>query len=313
MLKPVIVSMGDPAGIGPEIIARAWAKRHELGLPDFVVAGDRSAFDCFAEKPALIGDFAKAEYTFGQSSHASAQAGWDALQQAATMTVQGLYSAIVTAPVAKSALYALGFKWPGQTEFVSEAAGVNAAYAVMMLAGPSLRTVPLTIHMPLSHVASSLTSLMIIDRARTVAKALQQDFGIARPRLVLAGLNPHAGEAGTIGREELDVFLPAVTMLQAEGIDIRGPLSADTLFHQAARKSYDVALCAYHDQALIPIKTLHFDDGVNVTLGLPIVRTSPDHGTAFDIAGKNIAKPDAMIAAIRMAGEIALRRHRQHG
>jgi 4-hydroxythreonine-4-phosphate dehydrogenase len=183
-----------------------------------------------------------------------------------------------------------------------------AGNTVMMLAGPSLRTVPITIHTPLSEVASQLTTELIVSRARVAARGLQRDFGIAAPRLAVAGLNPHAGEGGTLGREEIDIITPAIEALRAEDIDAFGPLAADTMFHAAARERYDAAICMYHDQALIPLKTLHFDAGVNVTLGLPIVRTSPDHGTAFDIAGKRLARPDAIIAAIRMAGDCAARR-----
>jgi 4-hydroxythreonine-4-phosphate dehydrogenase len=224
---------------------------------------------------------------------------------------EGAARALVTGPVSKSQLYAIGFTYPGQTEFVAERCGVSRDNAVMMLAGPDLRVVPMTTHVPLADVPGLLTIELIVAKARATVRGLQRNFGIEQPRLVLAGLNPHAGEGGAIGREEIDVMEPALALLRAEGIDIGGPFSADTLFHPRARARYDAALCAYHDQALVPIKTLFFDDGVNMTLGLPIVRTSPDHGTAFAIAGQDCAHPGAMIAAIAMAGEAAERRAQQ--
>jgi 4-hydroxythreonine-4-phosphate dehydrogenase len=217
----------------------------------------------------------------------------------------GAAAGLVTGPVAKSQLYAIGFRHPGQTEFVAERCGVAAENVAMMMVGPDLRTVPVTIHRPLAKVAEGLTSELIVSRARTVARGLARDFGISAPRLAVAGLNPHAGEGGTMGREELDVILPALALLREEGIDVSGPHSPDTMFHAAARAGYDAAICMYHDQALIPLKTLYFDTGVNMTLGLPVLRTSPDHGTAFGIAGKGEANPRAMIAAIALAGQCA--------
>ena len=217
----------------------------------------------------------------------------------------------MTGPIAKSRLAEVGFDFPGQTEFLADACGMSAESAVMMLAGPSLRAVPLTVHIALAEVPASLSNELIVRRARIVARSLRADFGIAQPRLAIAALNPHAGESGRMGREEIDIIAPAIEQLRAEGIDATGPHPADTLFAPRARAKYDVAIAMYHDQALIPLKALDFDQGVNVTLGLPIVRTSPDHGTAFDIAGKGIADPGAMIAAIRMAGEIAARRARK--
>ena len=214
----------------------------------------------------------------------------------------------MTAPVAKARRAEIGFSQPGQTEFVADACGVAHEDAVMMLAGPSLCTVPLTIHEALADVPRLLTSDLIVRRGRVVAASLARDFGIERPRLAVCGLNPHAGEEGRFGDEEARIIAPAIAALQAGGLDVTGPHSADTLFAPRERAGYDVALCMYHDQALIPIKALDFDKGVNVTLGLPIVRTSPDHGTAFAIAGKNLADPGAMIAAIHMAGECAARR-----
>ena len=216
----------------------------------------------------------------------------------------------MTGPVAKSQLYAIGFTHPGQTEFVAERCGIAGENAVMMLAGPGLRVVPITTHVALADVAGLLDIDLILAKARVTARGLDRNFGIERPRLAFAGFNPHAGEQGAIGREEIDLLEPAIAILQSEGIDAVGPFAADTMFHPRARATYDVALCCYHDQALISIKTLYFDDGVNMTLGLPIVRTSPDHGTAFGIAGRDQAEPGAMIAAIAMAGDAADRRSR---
>jgi 4-hydroxythreonine-4-phosphate dehydrogenase len=232
----------------------------------------------------------------------------ESLKLATGLVIEGKASGLVTGPIAKAELAKVGFGFPGQTEFVADACGVAAEDAVMMLAGPTLRTVPLTVHIPLADVPASLTVELIVNKARIVAAALRRDFGIAAPRIAVCGLNPHAGEHGRMGREEIEIIRPALAALRAEGIDASGPHPADTLFAPHKRGTYDVAIAMYHDQALVPLKTLEFDQGVNVTLGLPIVRTSPDHGTAFDIAGKGIADPSAMIAAIRMAGEIAARR-----
>jgi 4-hydroxythreonine-4-phosphate dehydrogenase len=326
MAAPLAVSIGDPAGIGPEIIAGAWARRREYGLPPFLAIGDaRSIREVWDGPIAALSDPAAAAAAFadalpliqvddpgdivpGQPNLAGARCALDSLELACGLARQGMASGLVTGPVSKAQLGAIGFAYPGQTEFVAERCGVLASNAVMMLAGPTLRTVPLTVHVPLVDVPRLITADLIVTRARIAAKALTRDFGIAMPRLAIAGLNPHAGENGTLGREEIDIIRPAVEALRAEGHDVIGPLAADTMFHPAARTRYDLALCLYHDQALIPLKALHFDDGVNVTLGLPIVRTSPDHGTAFDIAGKGLATPMAMIAAIRMAAACAARR-----
>lgn len=210
-------------------------------------------------------------------------------------------AALVTAPVSKVQLAQVGFQHPGQTEFIAERCGVSRSNIVMMLAGPTLRVVPITIHIPFADVPAALTAALIKSRAHATARGLRRLFGIEQPRLAMAGLNPHAGEEGLLGREEIDLIIPALETLRAEGIDVSGPHSADAMFSPRARANYDAALCCYHDQALIPIKALHFDDGVNITLGLPIVRTSPDHGTAFDIAGQGHAHPGAMVAAIKMA------------
>lgn len=244
----------------------------------------------------------------GDPNLAGARCALDSLEIAVGLARTGSASGVVTGPVSKAQLYAIGFTYPGQTEFIAERCGLSTGNVVMMLAGPSLRTVPVTIHTALADVPRALTADLIMTRIRVTARALQRDFGIEDPRLAVAGLNPHAGEGGTLGREEIDIIAPALDALRAEGLDIVGPLSADSMFHAEARARYDAAICMYHDQALIPLKTLDFNDGVNVTLGLPIVRTSPDHGTAFGIAGTGAANPAAICAAIRMASECAARR-----
>ncbi|MDJ0277118.1 4-hydroxythreonine-4-phosphate dehydrogenase PdxA [Sphingomonas sp. 2R-10] len=325
-IAPLALSMGDPAGIGPEIIAKAWARRDSDSLPCFFAVGDVRAVSAVWNGPVeRIDDPRDAMRVFGRAlpvvavvdgdpivpgrpDIGGARCALQSLELAAGLARSDAASGLVTAPVSKAELYRIGFDYPGQTEFVAERCGVARENAVMMLAGPTLRVVPITIHEPLARVPMALTTDLIVSRGRATARGLTRDFGIDAPRLALAGINPHAGEGGAIGREEIEVMLPAVELLRAEGIDIVGPLAADTMFHPRARARYDAALCAYHDQALIPIKTLHFDDGVNITLGLPIVRTSPDHGTAFDIAGQDSAEPGAMIAAIRMAGAAAARR-----
>lgn len=326
----LVVSLGDPAGVGPELIAAAWAAREAELLPPFVVAGGADilaaaaqsrglsvpvrevfhpaeALECFEFMlPVLAG--ADGDYTPGAPDHTGAELALTSLTEATELTRSGDCWGLVTAPIAKSLLAEVGFAYPGQTEFVAAACGVAAADAVMMLAGPSLRTVPLTVHVALSAVPGLISTELIVRKARIVARALAQDFGIVAPRLAIAALNPHAGEDGRMGQEDAAVIAPAVAALQAEGIDATGPHPADALFTPRARATYDAALCMYHDQALVPLKALDFDAGVNVTLGLPVVRTSPDHGTAFGIAGKGLADPGATIAAIRMAGEIAARR-----
>ncbi len=323
---PLAVSMGDPAGIGPEVLARAWEARDSEALPAFFAIGDRRAIAAVWPGPIetlddphdALGVFPRAlplvqvddpgEIIPGQPNLAGARCALDSLELGVGLARSLTASGLVTGPVSKAQLYQIGFTYPGQTEFVAERCGVAESRAVMMLAGPSLRTVPLTIHVPLADVSRLVTRELIVTRARVVVRALVRDFGILHPRLAVAGLNPHAGERGTLGREDIDVIMPAIAELLAEGIDIIGPMAADTMFHEPARAQYDAALCMYHDQALIPIKTLHFEDGVNTTLGLPIVRTSPDHGTAFGIAGRGGASSAAMIAAIHMAGLCAARR-----
>lgn len=329
---PLAVSLGDPAGVGPELIVTAWSRRIEVELPPFVVVGGARSLAAAAANRGLalpiaaVGSPAEATDIFGTAL--PVLAGTDAVCEPGSPTVTGARlalasldravalarsgeaRALVTMPVAKAELAKVGFAHPGQTEFVAVSCGVRPEDAVMMLAGPSLRAVPLTVHCALSEVPGMLSSAMIVSKGRIVAAALRDDFGIARPRLAVCGLNPHAGEQGRIGREDAEIIAPAVAALAAEGIDATGPHPADALFAPRARTGYDVALAMYHDQALIPVKALDFDEGVNVTLGLPIVRTSPDHGTAFAIAGKGIADAGATIAAIRMAADCAARRAR---
>lgn len=325
-LAPLAVALGDPAGIGPEIVAAAWAARRTRDVPPFFAIGDLRSIQAVWDGPIVVlgapGDAAAmfphalplvqvddpGDIVPGAPNLAGARCALDSLEIAVGLTRSGTAAGLVTGPVSKAQLYAIGFNHPGQTEFIAERCGVADGNVVMMLAGPTLRTVPVTIHTAFAQVPSVLTTELIVSRARVAARGLQRDFGIAAPRLAVAGLNPHAGENGTLGRQEIDVIGPAVEQLRADGIDVTGPTSADAMFHPAARAQYDAAICMYHDQALIPLKTIHFDDGVNVTLGLPIVRTSPDHGTAFGIAGQGLARPDAMIAAIRLAGEAAARR-----
>jgi len=328
---PLVISMGDPAGIGPEIVAKAWTARHAHDLPPFAVVGDPRAIAAVWNGPIVeVADLNGSARVFdsslpvlvsksagairpGEPDADGARSALDALETATGLTRSGAARALVTAPVGKAQLYQVGFTHPGQTEFVAERCGVSPDNAVMMLAGPSLRVVPITTHVPLAAVSGLLTAELIVAKARVTARGLTEDFGIAQPRLAFAGLNPHAGENGALGREEIEVIEPAIVQLRAEGIDVVGPVAADTMFHARARERYDAAICCYHDQALVPLKTLHFDEGVNMTLGLPIVRTSPDHGTAFGIAGRNQAHPGAMIAAIRMADAAAANRQRHTG
>jgi 4-hydroxythreonine-4-phosphate dehydrogenase len=320
-LGPIAVSLGDPSGIGPEIIAKAWDLRDREGLPRFFVVGDADAIEAvwtgpvkrIADPAEAIGLFDHALPCFhvdegseavpGQPSLDGARCAFQSLEIATGLARSESASALVTGPVSKAQLSAVGFTYPGQTEFVAERCGVSRANAVMMIAGPGLRVVPLTIHIPLSEVPAALTAALIKSRAHATARGLKRLFGIARPRIAVAGLNPHAGESGILGQEEIEVIAPAIAELREDGLDISGPHAADAMFTARARERYDVALCPYHDQALIPVKTLYFDEGVNITLGLPIVRTAPDHGTAFEIAGTGRAQPGAMIAAIRMAAE----------
>ena len=320
---PLAIALGDPAGIGPEVLAKCWDNRSIFGLPPFVAIGDGRSIATVWDGPIeIIDDPREADAAFdvglpllqlsaaeavvpGHPSTAGAHCSLDALELAVGLARSGSVAAVVTGPVAKEQLYSIGFAHPGQTEFVAERCGVASANVAMMLAGPSLRTVPVTTHLPLSAVPQELNSALIESRGRAVLRGLQRNFGIAEPRLAVTGLNPHSGEAGSLGREEIEIIAPAIAALAAEGWRVSGPHPADTLFHAAARARYDAALCMYHDQALIPVKALHFEDAVNITLGLPIVRTAPDHGTAFDIAGQDLADPRPMAAANRMAAECA--------
>lgn len=327
---PLAISIGDPAGIGPELIALAWAARVAAGLPPFFVIGGAQVLAAAAAARgvdcpvSVIDDPAQAagvfdgalpvlagldaHYTPGSPDAAGAALALGSLEQATQLALHGAASAVVTAPIAKGELAKLGFDYPGQTEFLADQSGLTADDAVMMLAGPSLRTIPLTVHCALADVPGLISHDLICHKARIAAAALARDFGLSHARIAISALNPHAGEGGKFGQEEAQIIAPAIATLRAEGIHATGPHPADALFSPHKRGQYDVALCMYHDQALIPLKALEFDSGVNVTLGLPIIRTSPDHGTAFDIAGKGLADPGAMIAAIRMAGECAARR-----
>ena len=323
-LPPIAVSIGDPAGIGAEVVVKSWERRREEGLLPFFAVGDVAAIEAVWRGPlAIIGEPADAFDYFdsalpvirvagsgavpGEPTLDGARNALDSLEFAVGLTRSSAAAAVVTGPVSKHQLYAVGFTHPGQTEFVAERCGMSADGVAMMLAGPTLKVVPVTGHIALADVQARLTTDRIVAKGRAAIRGLQRQFGIPTPRLAVAGLNPHAGENGALGREEIDIIQPAIERLLEEGYDVVGPMAPDIMFHGRKRTQYDAALCMYHDQALIPLKTLHFDDGINITLGLPIVRTSPDHGTAFDIAGKDMALPGAMIAAIRIAGECAAR------
>lgn len=270
-----------------------------------VIDDPADARDAFGKALPLLRVKSDSEVVPGEPTLEGARNALDALEFSVGLTRAGTASGLVTGPVSKAQLYAIGFVHPGQTEFVAERCGVARELVAMMLMGPSLKVIPVTIHVPLRDVPSLLDIDAIVTRGRAAARGLQRQFGIAAPRLAVAGLNPHAGEGGALGREEIDVVAPAIERLREEGYDATGPHAPDILFSRQRRATYDAVLCMYHDQGLIPLKALHFDEGVNVTLGLPIVRTSPDHGTAFDIAGKGQADPAAMIAAIRTAAACA--------
>ncbi len=328
---PLALSVGEPAGIGAEIIAKAWLLRREKALPPFYVVADPAfltsrlgrlgleapvavvapemATDAFAAALPVFDLGRPTEDRPGELSGATAAATIAAVETAVRHVRDGRAGGIVTAPIQKSNLYAAGFKFPGHTEFLGELARQLWPGAphepVMMLAGPELATVPVTVHIALRKVPDVLTGEMIVATGRIVDREMKARFGLSRPRIAVAGINPHAGEDGAMGREDMEIVAPAVARLRAEGVDARGPLPSDTLFHAAARKTYDVVLAMYHDQALIPVKTIAFDETVNVTLGLPFVRTSPDHGTALDIASRGVAAPSSLIAALRMAGRMA--------
>ena len=299
---PILITMGEPSGIGPEVALGAFAALGgKVGSHPLKLVGDARIF---ASHPsALIATRATASTSPGKLDSANAAAVIEAIEIAVRACLSGEAAAMVTAPIHKSGLATAGFRFPGHTEFLGHL--TQSPRAVMMLASDKLRVVPLTVHMALARVPAAITPESIIETAEIVLAALANDFGIARPRLAVAGLNPHAGEDGLLGGEEEALIGPAIAALRGLGHAVEGPLSADTLFHDEARKHYDAALTMYHDQGLIPIKTLSFWDGVNVTLGLPIVRTSPDHGTALDIAGTGKADIRSMVAAIKMAAQMA--------
>jgi len=327
--KPLALTSGEPAGIGPDIAIEAWLRRREAGLAPFYLLGDRAFFAERASHLGLKVDFAEvgaeeagaafakalpvvatgkaATASPGRPDGSSAEAVLASIRHAVDDVTAGRASAVVTNPIAKSVLYRAGFKHPGHTEFLAELASHDGKtpQPVMMLWSPTLAVVPVTIHLPLRDAIARLTSELIVATARIAVADLKSRFGIANPRLAISGLNPHAGEFGTLGTEDDEVVAPAIAALRNRGIQARGPLPADTMFHPAARETYDCAICMYHDQALIPIKTIAFDDAVNVTLGLPFVRTSPDHGTAFDIAGSGKASPASLIAALKLAARMA--------
>ncbi len=328
---PLAVSLGDPAGIGPEIVVKAWRALRQTGLAFMVVGDARSLAVAAGEAAAIhaVQGAAEAAAVFeralpvldiplpgevapGRPDAAAAALVVRWIEVAAGLAISGAASALVTAPIAKAPLYAAGFRFPGHTEFLGELAPTPAGEAgcgpVMMLTAADLRVSLVTIHEPLARVPALVTLEAIVNAGLVTARALDRDFGIVAPRVAVAGLNPHAGEDGALGGEEVAVVAPAVRALQAAGVLATGPHSADSLFHAEARARYDAALCLYHDQALIPVKMLDFWGGVNVTLGLPIVRTSPDHGVGFDIAGQGVARPDSLIAALRLAAAIAARR-----
>jgi len=329
-VQPLGLTLGEPAGIGPDLALAVWHRRAELDIPAFYVVADPQFLRRRAERLGL--DVAistvmpsAAEATFpsalpvvaldvkvtaepGHPDRSSAPAAIASIRRAVADVLSGAAAAIVTNPVAKNVLYKSGFAEPGHTEFLAklaEEATGKSLRPVMLLWSPELAVVPVTIHLPLKDIFKQLSTALIVETGRIVARDLRTRFRIARPRLVIAGLNPHAGEEGTLGEEDRAIVAPAVAQLAADGIDVKGPLPADSLFHARARATYDAALCMYHDQALIPIKTLAFDHAVNVTLGLPFVRTSPDHGTAFDIAGTGTADATSLIASLRLGARLA--------
>lgn len=328
--RPLALTQGDPAGIGPDIAIAAWLKRRDYGLAPFLYVGDPEVLAARArllelDVPSCETDAAGALASFeaslpvypvaagalvapGEPHGATAGGTIAAIEKAVAFALEGTVVAVVTNPIAKSVLYASGFGFPGHTEFLAELAYRTTGEKVtpvMMLAGPKLRAIPVTIHIPLKDVPAVLTEDLIVEICQTADRDLRSRFGISQPRLAIAGLNPHAGEDGTIGREDAETIHPAITRLRREGINAFGPLPADTMFHDEARSRYDVAICMYHDQALIPAKALGFDTSVNVTLGLPFIRTSPDHGTAFGIAGQGVARESSLVEALRLAAELA--------
>jgi len=327
---PLALSVGDPSGVGPEIAIAAWQARDSAGVSPFYLLADPLLIAARARR--LGAEVAMVETTPAQAARvfhgalpvvplvarfvdspgrpdpANAAGTVEAIDRAVADCLAGHAAAVVTCPIAKKPLYDAGFGFPGHTEYLAHLASLHSGVEVtpvMLLAGPELRTVPVTIHIALAEVPKALTTELIVTTGRITAADLASRFGIAKPRLAIAGLNPHAGEGGAMGGEDERIIRPAIDILRALGIDAFGPLPADTLFHARARAGYDVAICMYHDQALIPAKALAFDEAVNVTLGLPFIRTSPDHGTAFDIAGKGVARADSLIAALKLASKLA--------
>ena len=329
-MQPLALTLGEPAGIGPDLALAVWHRRAELNVPPFYIAADpqflgrraarlglnvplslvkpEAAVTAFRTALPVVALDVVASAEPGRPDGSSAPAALASIRRAVADVMSGAAAAVVTSPVAKNVLYKSGFAEPGHTEFlaklVQEATG-KVLRPVMLLWSPELAVVPVTIHLPLKDIFKELTTDLIVETGRIVAHDLRTRFELARPRLAIAGLNPHAGEDGTLGEEDRAIVAPAVAQLAAEGIAVRGPLPADSMFHESARATYDAALCMYHDQALIPIKTLAFDHAVNATLGLPFVRTSPDHGTAFDIAGTGTADPASLVAALRLAARLA--------
>ena len=323
---PLALTLGDPAGIGPDITLLAFAARSREAIPPFVLLGDEAvlnaraealglslaiatvasageAIDVFPEALPVLPIEVPGPVVAGRPDVAAAPAVKQSIEYAVDLVRQGAARAVVTNPIAKSLLYKAGFPFPGHTEYLAALAANNgeAPLPVMMLVAGPFKAVPVTIHIPLRDVPARLTTDLLLATIVATDKDLHRYFGFVRPRLAVSGLNPHAGEDGSLGREEIEIITPAIEAAKAQGIDVKGPYPADTLFHTAARETYDVVLCMYHDQALVPFKTLAFEEGVNVTLGLPFVRTSPDHGTAFDIAGTGKANPKSLIEALRLA------------
>lgn len=324
---PLALTMGEPAGIGPELIGRLWQTRQDTQVKPFIYIGSSKClndipteeitdpaetFDCFNKALPVLNIPLNQPTISGQLDPENGPAVIKSIETAVDLCLKGKCSGLVTAPIHKAGLYKAGFDAPGHTEYLARLAGKPDDFSVMMLAAQDLRVIPVTIHIPLKDVASQLTSERIFHAGMVAARDLKHRFGIKEPRIAVAGLNPHAGESGTIGMEEATHIMPAIWQLREEGITVTDPLPADTLFHAEARANYDVVLCMYHDQALIPVKTVDFWGGVNITLGLPFIRTSPDHGTALELAGQNTARLDSLLAAVKMAESMA-ERELEHG
>lgn len=328
--RPLALTLGDPAGIGPDITLFAYQARLAEQIPPFLWLGDPAvladraealglsvpivriddpalAIERFAEELPVLPIAVPTTVVPGRPDPKAAPAIQRSIERAVELALAGEASAVVTNPISKAVLTLAGFAFPGHTEFLAHLAGGAPDAAVMMLASPDLKVVPVTIHLPLKEVPSALSQSLILNTLATTARDLARYFGVPRPRIAVTGLNPHAGEEGTMGQEEIDIIIPAIEAARARGLDVTGPYPADTLFHAGARKGYDVVVAMYHDQALIPFKTLAFDEGVNVTLGLPFIRTSPDHGTAFSLAGTGEASPRSLIEALRLADRMQSR------